>query len=84
MDITGFVEAYEQAGFDCLGAPDLATIDPAPLSPQKYILDALVEPDNLSPPVTLVVLGSPNGSKFTPGSSLGTVPRKIVLDQPGT
>ena len=49
----------------------------------SYILDALVEPDNL-PPVKLVVIESPDNSKFAPGSSLGSVPRKIVLDQPGT
>jgi hypothetical protein len=83
MDITGFAEAYEYAGFDCLFAPDLATIAPAPAPPQTYTLDALVEPDNLSP-VTLFVLESPEGSKFTPGSSLGYVPQEILFDQPGT
>ena len=77
MDITGFAEAYEYAGFDCLFAPDLATI------PQTYILDALVEPDNRSL-VTLFVLESPEDSKFTPGSRLGYVPGKISFDQPGT
>ena len=48
----------------------------------NYILDVVVEPSNL-PPVTLVVLESPEGSKLSAGSSLGSVPRKIVLDQPG-
>ena len=83
MDISGFAEAYEYAGFDCLFAPDLATIAPAPSPPQTYTLDALVEPGNLSR-VTLFVLESPEGSKFTPGSSLGHVPQKILFDQSGT
>ena len=30
------------------------------------------------------MLESPAGSRLAPGSSLGSVPRKIVLDQPGT
>jgi hypothetical protein len=34
------------------------------------------------PPATLVVLRSPEGSLFRPGSSLGSVPGPVQLDRP--
>lgn len=48
-----------------------------------YIVDVQVEPADL-PPVTLYVLESPPGSALRAGTIVGTAPRKIALDRPGT
>ncbi len=48
-----------------------------------YVIDVLVEPDDL-PPVNLFVLQSPGGSQFAPNTALGTAPRRVALDAEGT
>ena len=48
-----------------------------------YVIDVLIEPDNL-PPVNLFVMQSPAGSQFAPNTALGTAPRRMALDMEGT
>lgn len=50
-----------------------------------YVIDVEVEPaESVSGPVTLLVLESPDSSKWRPSSTLGTVPGRVVLDREGT
>jgi hypothetical protein len=48
-----------------------------------FPLEVRVHPDRL-PPVALVVVSSPPGSRHIPGTTLRTVPDRVVLDQAGT
>jgi hypothetical protein len=48
-----------------------------------YPVDVLVAPDRL-PPVALVVVASPPGSRHAPGTVLRTVPDRVILDQSGS
>ncbi len=52
-----------------------------PLS--SFVVDVRIEPASL-PPVSLVVITSPSGSRLSAGSVLGTVPRRVVFDAEGT
>jgi serine/threonine protein kinase len=61
-------------------------IRPAPTetnSVASYIVSVNVEPNNL-PPLDLLVVSSPEGSKFRAGSVVSKVPGQIVLDRAGT
>jgi hypothetical protein len=55
----------------------------APLAVAAYVVDVRIEPAGL-PPARLVVLESPAGSRLTPGTVVGSVPRMIQLDREGT
>jgi hypothetical protein len=55
----------------------------APLAVAAYVVDVRIEPAGL-PPARLVVLQSPPGSRLTPGTVVGSVPRMIQLDREGT
>ena len=56
--------------------------DPSgPLS--SFVVEVRLEPASL-PPVSLVVITSPSGSRLGAGSVLGTVPRRVVFDAEGT
>lgn len=48
-----------------------------------YVVDVQVSPGGL-PPARLVVLSSPPGSRLTPGTVVGSVPRMVQLDREGT
>ena len=52
-----------------------------PLS--SFVVEVRIEPASL-PPVSLVVIASPSGSRLGAGSVLGTVPRRVVFDAEGT
>ncbi len=52
-----------------------------PLS--SFVVEVRIEPTSL-PPVSLVVIASPGGSRLGAGSVLGTVPRRVVFDAEGT
>lgn len=52
-----------------------------PLS--SFVVEVRIEPASL-PPVSLVVIASPSGSRLDAGSVLGTVPRRVVFDAEGT
>jgi hypothetical protein len=56
---------------------------PAGLSLVQHTIDVSVSPTNL-PPVSLVVDQSPPGSTYRPGTVMGSVPRKVPFDVPGT
>ncbi len=49
----------------------------------SIVVDVRLEPDTL-PPVSLVVVASPPGSRLAAGSVHGTVPRKVTFDAEGT
>jgi serine/threonine protein kinase len=49
----------------------------------NYIVGVSVDPSNL-PPLDLLVLSSPEGSKFRAGAVVNKVPGNIVLDRAGT
>jgi hypothetical protein len=57
--------------------------DPTSTQSVMYVVDVAVQPQNL-PPVTLYVVSAPEASRWQPGTALGTVPGRVVLDQPGT
>jgi hypothetical protein len=60
-------------------------IRPAPTqtnSVASYIVSVNVEPNNL-PPLDLLVVSSPEGSKFRAGAVVSKVPGQIVLDRAG-
>jgi hypothetical protein len=59
--------------------------DPSPTSfgLVQHTIDVSVSPTNL-PPVSLVVDQSPPGSTYRPGTVMGSVPRKVPFDVPGT
>jgi hypothetical protein len=48
-----------------------------------FVLDVRLAPER-HPPASLVVVSSPSGSQFTPGTVLGSVPRRVALDRDGT
>lgn len=48
-----------------------------------YVVDVSVQPESL-PPVRLFVVEGPDTSKWQPGTELGNVPGRIVLDREGT
>ncbi|HET8985870.1 MAG TPA: hypothetical protein VFN03_08940, partial [Trueperaceae bacterium] len=56
---------------------------PAGLGLVQHTIDVSVSPTNL-PPVSLVVDQSPPGSTYRPGTVMGSVPRKVPFDVPGT
>lgn len=56
--------------------------DPTATRAVVYVIDVAVSPANL-PPVTLFVTEGPRGSKWQPGTALGNVPGRIVLDREG-
>ena len=47
-----------------------------------HVVDVSVDPEG-QPPVTLVVLASPAGSRFAPGAVIASVPSKVWLDLDG-
>jgi hypothetical protein len=47
-----------------------------------HVVDVRVEPPGL-PPVRLVVVESPTGSRLPPGTVVGSVPSKVLLDRDG-
>jgi hypothetical protein len=47
-----------------------------------HVVEVAVEPAGL-PPVSLVVIESPGGSRLSPGSVVGSVPSKVLLDRDG-
>jgi hypothetical protein len=47
-----------------------------------HVVDVSVDPEG-QPPVTLVVLASPPGSRFAPGAVIASVPSKVWLDLDG-
>ena len=49
----------------------------------SYVIDVRVEPASL-PPVSLVIVSSPSGSRHAPNTIIRTVPDKVVLDREGT
>ncbi len=49
----------------------------------NYIVSVNLDPPNL-PPLDLIVVASPEGSKFRAGSVVSKVPGQIVLDRAGT
>jgi len=56
-----------------------------PVSPPPtagHVVDVSVDPEG-QPPVTLVVLASPPGSRFAPGAVIASVPSKVWLDLDG-
>jgi hypothetical protein len=60
-------------------ANPVAAYDPA----AEIVVDVTLIPTG-HPPASLVVVRSPAGSRFPPGSVVGSVPNRIVVDQPGT
>jgi hypothetical protein len=60
-------------------------LDTPPQTEQSvaYVIDVQVEPANL-PPINVYVVESPSDSEFRSGTVLGSAPRKIVFDVPGT
>jgi len=61
-------------------ASTLAQVTPGTVS---HLVDVRVSPSNL-PPVSLVVDRSPDGSRYTRGTIIGTVPRRVGFDAAGT
>lgn len=59
-----------------------ATASPGPVLTTGFLVNATVLPVGM-PPVSLVVLESPSGSRLSPGSVVGTVPNRILLDRAG-
>ncbi len=49
----------------------------------RHLVDVRVSPSNL-PPVSLVVDRSPDGSSYSPGTIIGSVPRRVSFDANGT
>lgn len=49
----------------------------------SYLVDVTVEPASM-PPVDLIVLRSPSGSRYTEGARLSTVPKNVAFDAAGT
>lgn len=49
----------------------------------RHLVDVRVDPTNL-PPVSLVVDVSPDGSGYSPGTIIGSVPRRVAFDANGT
>ncbi len=49
----------------------------------RHLVDVRVDPTNL-PPVSLVVDASPDGSGYSPGTIIGSVPRRVAFDANGT
>jgi hypothetical protein len=47
-----------------------------------HVVDVRIEPAGL-PPVSLVVVESPPGSRLPPGAVVGSVPSKVLLDRDG-
>jgi hypothetical protein len=67
----------------------LATLaQPRPVEPVLvsrvvgHVVEVAIEPGGL-PPVSLVVVESPPGSRLAPGSVVGSVPSKVLLDRDG-
>ncbi|MEX2540189.1 MAG: hypothetical protein WD314_00200 [Trueperaceae bacterium] len=48
-----------------------------------YVVEVFVAPDDL-PPVAIHLISSPPGSSLERGDRLGTAPRHLALDRPGT
>ena len=48
----------------------------------RHLVDVRVTPGNL-PPVSLVVDRSPDGSLYSPGTIIGSVPRRVAFDANG-
>lgn len=57
--------------------------DPTATRAVVYVVDVVVEPASL-PPVRLFVVEAPDASKWQPGTELGNVPGRVVLDREGT
>lgn len=55
-------------------------VSPPPVA--GHVVDVSVDPDG-QPPVSLVVLASPPGSRFAPGAVIASVPSKVWLDLDG-
>jgi hypothetical protein len=47
-----------------------------------HVVDVRIDPAGL-PPVSLVVVESPPGSRLPPGMVVGSVPSKVLLDRDG-
>lgn len=47
------------------------------------VVDVRLEPASL-PPASLVIVSSPPASRLSPGTALGSVPRRVVFDAEGT
>jgi len=59
-----------------------ATPAVSPPATAGHVVDVSVDPEG-QPPVTLVVLASPPGSRFAPGAVIASVPSKVWLDLDG-
>lgn len=73
------------AGFGAfLAWRDRTTRAAGPVSPfTNYLVEVSVEPPNM-PPVDLFVLRSPQGSRYSEGARLSTVPKSVAFDAAGT
>ncbi|MGL4610225.1 MAG: hypothetical protein ACRCYY_11200 [Trueperaceae bacterium] len=70
------------AGLMFFGSNDIRTTQNIPTNTASYIVRVNVNPTNL-PPLDLLVISSPEGSKFRAGAVVSKVPGDIVLDKPG-
>ena len=57
---------------------------PAPSGPvTSIVVDVRIEPAS-APPASLVIVSTPPGSRLSAGTTLGSVPRRVVFDAAGT
>jgi serine/threonine protein kinase len=71
------------AGLSFFGTDGLRPTPTEPSNATSYIVGVSVTPAGL-PPLDLLVLSSPEGSKFRAGAVVSKVPGQIVLDRPGS
>jgi hypothetical protein len=55
---------------------------PAPAIDEAIVLDVAVRPAG-HPPAALVVVAAPPGSRHAPGTVLGSVPNRVLIDRAG-
>jgi serine/threonine protein kinase len=83
MVVSLLLGALVLAGLVFFGTDAIRPAPTEPTSAASYIVSVNVDPPS-SLPLDLLVVSSPEGSKFRAGAVVSKVPGQIVLDKPGT